>query len=54
LPLAAGMQLILWHDTANGRIVRWAIPMKGQKGGVDIAAQMKQSLSHADEDYGEN
>ena len=44
------MQLILWHDAANGRSVRWTVAMKGVSGGVDIALQMKQALAHADED----
>ena len=46
--------MILWHDTANGRPVKWAVNMRGASGGVDIAAQMKQTLSQAtdDEDHG--
>lgn len=44
------MQLILWHDAAAGRQVRWTVAMKGASGGVDIALQMKQTLAQANED----
>lgn len=48
-----GMQMILWHDTANGRQVRWTASMRSTADGVDIAAQMKHSLSLvSDEDNG--
>jgi len=43
--------MILWHDTANGREAKWSVSMRGTGGGVDIASQMKQTLSLAsDED----
>jgi hypothetical protein len=50
------MQMILWHDAANGRPMKWSVPMRGAAGGVDIASQMKQTLSQAqdDEDNGGN
>ena len=51
--MATGMQLILWHDSANGRRMRWSAPMQEQEGvaAVDIAAEMKQALRASDEDY---
>lgn len=51
LPIAAGLQLILWHDNTNGLRMRWSNDMKGGSGSVDIAAQMKQTLATADEDH---
>ena len=55
LPVATGMQMILWHDTANGREAKWSVSMRGTAGGVDIAAQIKQTLAQADdEDNGDH
>jgi hypothetical protein len=51
LPVAAGLQLILWHDTANGLRMRWSGAMNEGGGRVDIAAQMKSTLAQAHEDH---
>jgi len=51
LPVAAGLQLILWHDSANGLRMRWSHNMAEGGVSVDIAAQIKQTLAQADEDY---
>lgn len=49
--MAAGLQLILWHDSANGLRMRWSHSMAEGGVSVDIAAQIKQTLAQADEDY---
>lgn len=49
------MQMILWHDVANGRKMRWAAPMQEREGveAVDIAKEIRKTLCAADhEDYG--
>ena len=50
------MQLILWHDAANGRKMRWATAMqeREQSAVVDITAEMKQALCNADQDFSED
>jgi len=52
LPVALGLQLILWHDIAAGRAMRWSESINEGRGSVDIAAQMKQALANTDEDHG--
>jgi hypothetical protein len=42
--------MILWHDSANGRVMRWAHNMDEGAGVVDIAAQMKSSLKSAEDE----
>jgi hypothetical protein len=50
--VALGLQLILWHDIAAGRAMRWTENINEGSGTVDIAKQMKQTLANAHEDYG--
>jgi len=52
LPVALGLQLILWHDAASGRTMRWAHGMNEGGGVVDIGAQMKATLANAHENHG--
>jgi hypothetical protein len=42
--------MILWHDAANGRVMRWACSMNEGAGTVDIVTQMKATLANANED----
>jgi hypothetical protein len=51
LPLAMGLQMILWHDLKAGRKMRWAHSMNEGRGSVDIAAQIRKSLVNANEDH---
>jgi hypothetical protein len=46
------MQIILWHDVAGGGNMRWSHSMDDGRGTVDIAGQMRDALSHDDEDHG--
>jgi hypothetical protein len=50
LPLALGLQIILFHNLREGLPVRWSVPMGGEDstGAVDILAQMRKSLANAD------
>jgi ABC-type sulfate transport system permease component len=50
--VALGLQLILWHDAASGRAMRWAHGMNEGGAVVDIGAQMKATLATAHEDNG--
>ena len=50
--MALGLQMILWHDVAAGRLMRWSHNANEGGGTVDIAKQMKQTLANANEDYG--
>jgi hypothetical protein len=50
--VALGLQLILWHDVASGRAMRWSESLNEGGGAVDIAAQIKATLANANEDYG--
>jgi hypothetical protein len=54
LPVAMGLQIILWHDLKAGRKMRWSVGMNEGRGSVDIAAQMRKTLAQANsnEDYG--
>jgi hypothetical protein len=52
LPVALGLQLILWHDAAAGRPMRWAHGINEGGGMVDIASQMKATLANAHENHG--
>jgi hypothetical protein len=49
LPLALGLQIILFHNLREGLPVRWSVPMRGEDGktAVDILAEIKRSLAHA-------
>jgi hypothetical protein len=49
LPLALGLQIILFHNLREGLPVRWSVPMRGEDGktAVDILAEMKRSLANA-------
>jgi hypothetical protein len=51
LPLAMGLQMILWHDLKAGRKMRWTNSMNEGRGSVDIAAQIRKSLANANEDH---
>jgi hypothetical protein len=42
--------MILWHDIAAGRTMRWSESMNEGRGSVDIAAQIRKSLANANED----
>ena len=51
LPVALGLQMILWHDIKNGRKMRWAHAMNERgKARVDIAAEIQAALANAHED----
>jgi hypothetical protein len=52
LPVSLGLQLILWHDIAAGRPMRWSESMNEGDGVVDIGAQMKATLANAHENHG--
>jgi hypothetical protein len=52
LPVALGLQLILWHDIAAGRPMRWSESINEGDGVVDIGAQMKATLANAHENHG--
>jgi hypothetical protein len=54
LPVALGLQIILWNDIKEGRSMKWACEMQGRDSvSVDIASQMRKSLSQAKhEDHG--
>jgi hypothetical protein len=52
LPVALGLQLILWHDIAAGRTMRWSQSINEGGGTVDIASQMKATLANANENLG--
>jgi hypothetical protein len=44
--------MILWHDIASGRTMRWSESINEGEGSVDIAAQMKATLANANENHG--
>jgi hypothetical protein len=48
-----GLQIILFHNLREGLPVRWSVPMRGEDsvGAVDILAQMRKSLAHADSSH---
>jgi hypothetical protein len=52
LPVALGLQMILWHDIKNGRKMRWAHAMNERgKARVDIANEIRKTLAKvSDED----
>jgi hypothetical protein len=50
--VALGLQLILWHDIAAGRTMRWSQSLNEGGGTVDIASQMKATLANANENLG--
>jgi len=50
--VALGLQIIAWHDLAAGCNLRWSHDMDEGGGSVDIAGQMKASLSLTDETDG--
>lgn len=50
LPVALGLQMILWHDNASGRRMRWSHRLEEGAGAVDIAAQMQHTLAKAEDD----
>jgi hypothetical protein len=52
LPVATGLQVILWHDIAAGRSMRWSSDMADGGPKVDIAGQMKATLANAHENHG--
>ena len=55
LPVALGLQMILWHDQRAGRVMRWSQPMRERsRPAVDIVAEMQQTLAKASthEDHG--
>jgi hypothetical protein len=52
LPVATGLQVILWHDIAAGRSMRWSQSLNEGGDMVDIGAQMKASLANANENHG--
>jgi hypothetical protein len=50
LPVALGLQMILWHDIKNGRKMRWSHPMDGRGSArVDIADEIAKTLALAHE-----
>ena len=51
LPVAAGLQIILWHDLKAGRGMRWSVAMdSGRAGRVDIAQAIHRTLSKVESD----
>ena len=55
LPVAFGMQIVLWNDATNGRQMRWSNSMReDERASVDIAAQVQRSLAKAHENHGED
>jgi hypothetical protein len=52
LPVALGLQMILWHDQRAGRVMRWSQPMREHESvaAVDIVAEMQQTLANATHD----
>jgi len=50
LPVALGLQIILWHDLKAGRRMKWAKTIN-ESGGVDIASEMRKTLALSDENY---
>jgi hypothetical protein len=51
LPVALGLQMILWHDLKAGRSMRWGANMAERgRGKVDIAAEIQKTLALAHED----
>jgi hypothetical protein len=52
--VALGLQLILWHDVANARVMRWTHGMSEGEGVVDIATQMQATLKNADHETTSN
>jgi hypothetical protein len=50
LPVALGLQMILWHDIKSGRKMRWAHSMDERgKARVDIADEIAKTLALARE-----
>jgi hypothetical protein len=54
LPVALGLQLILWHDVAAARPMRWTHAMSDGEATVDIAAQIQATLKQAHENYSDD
>jgi len=52
--VALGLQIILWHDVANARVMRWTHSMNEGAGVVDIATQMQVTLKNADHETTSN
>jgi hypothetical protein len=52
LPVALGLQMILWHDIKAGRRMRWSHSMDERgKARVDIADEIRKTLAKvSDED----
>lgn len=51
LPVALGLQMIMWHDIKSGRRMRWSHPMNERgKARVDIADEIAKTLALAHED----
>ena len=51
LPVALGLQMIMWHDIKGGRRMRWSHPMMSSGSArVDIAAEIQAALANAHED----
>jgi hypothetical protein len=51
LPVAAGLQIILWHDLKAGRGMRWSVAMdSSSRSRVDIAKAIRRTLSKVESD----